>query len=732
MRGSVRRLTVWLVALLVVSGASADVKLPKVFGSGMVLQRERAVPIWGWADAGEQVTVTLAGQPAQQATADAAGAWRVALPALPASAEPRTLSISGKNTITLENILVGEVWLCSGQSNMQWSVAASKDFPTEQANANYPLIRHIQVPLVPQSLPQPDFGGAGWQVCSPQTVGGWTACGYFMAVNLHKELNIPIGLINSSWGGTRIEPWVPPGGFAGVADLAALTKQVALADPRTPEYKERLHAYLAELDQWIAAARAGIPANGLLKPAPAYPGELVPLATKEGPQQQPTTLYNGMIHALVPYALRGAIWYQGESNHGEGMLYKLKKQALVEGWRQLWGDPQMPFNFVQIAPYEYGAEPPQVLPLFWEAQAACCDLPGVKMVVTNDIAEYRDIHPKNKQEVGRRLALIALANTYGKQDLVWSGPVFKELVIEEGRLRVKFDHLGGGLQSRDGQPLNWFEIVGEDVDWTKADAVIDGDSVVLTSPAVAKPTAVRFGWAKNAEMNLQNAAGLPARPFRAGTVPKRDWLALRVPQAKDLTLVLDLDLNNLGPSPKYDVDDRAKVAAGFDRVAYFLELQKPGEEMRYVYVEMDPFTQELAKLGVPTLASGAVFQQKVGNVTVISNAPGIVNGTDLQGCNIEFWPHNYGEPNAGGVPNAAGNLWDFGDQRGDPADGYGCMQVHNYEARQTIFALNQWKGGQNADLGIGNSEGRTRDWTFSANAASYNVKRLRVLVKPKG
>ena len=242
---------------------------------------------------------------------------------------------------------------------------------------------------------------------------------------------------------------------------------------------------------------------------------------------------------------------------------------------------------------------------------------------------------------------------------------------------------------------------------------------------------MRFAWSMLAEPNLMNAEGLPAGGFRAGTVPKRDWLALKVPEAKQYKLVYDLDLANLGPAPVYQVDDHAKIQGAFDRVAYFLELQSKDGSVDYVYVSMDAFTDALDKIALPTLASGATFQKDVANLTVISNVKGIVAGAGLAGGNIEFWPHNYGTGNEAKVPNASDAAYDFGDQSSDPADGYGSMQVHNHAAKQTIFAINHWREGSRADLGIGNQRTGSPDWTFAANAGSFSSKRLRVLVRLK-
>ncbi len=687
------------------------------------MQREQPIPVWGWADADEQVTVTL-GDTTAQATADKEGKWKVTLPARPAGG-PLTLTAAGTNKVTYSDVLVGEVWLCSGQSNMEMVVNSCDNAEQERANAKYPKIRHIAIPKVPAGHPQQDVNAA-WTVCSPETVGNYTGVGYFFGRHLFQELDVPVGLIHSSWGGTRIEPWTPPCGFATVPKLADILQKVQLTDPANAVYQQRLDSYLKTLGDWMEQAKGALANKTPLDAAPAYPGELKPLT---GPGE-PTTLYNGMIQPLVPYGIRGAIWYQGESNHTEGMMYYEKTKALISGWRQLWNNPDLPFYYVQIAPYHYGEEPVTVLPEFWEVQYKSLVIPGTGMAVIHDIGDLRDIHPRNKQGVGLRLALIAMAKTYGQEDVVFSGPTYKSLATEGDTLRVGFDNVGSGLVARDGKPLSWFEIIGEDTDFTPATGTIDGNSVVLSAPGVKHPVAVRFAWHKLAEPNLANQEGLPAVPFRAGEVPKRDWLALKVKEAKEYKLVYDLDLTNLANDIKYDVDNASQIEGTFDRIAYFLELKKPGEPITYVYTAMDAFTQDVSKIGIPTVASGAHFQQNVDNLTVISNVPGIATGTRMQGGNLEFWPNNYGPVNTGNVPNASTSVWDFGDEVDPLVDGHGSMQVHNHEAKQTVFAINHWRAGREANIGIGNSPGNTRDWTFVTNAASYEVKRLRVLVHP--
>lgn len=707
--------------------ARAEVRLPKVFTSHMVLQREKPLVVWGWAQPNETVTVELAAEK-RQVQANARGEWKATLPAMPAGG-PFTLIVSGSSTVRCEDVMIGEVWLCSGQSNMEFGIGRARNGKEEIAAANHPNLRLLMVPNRWTPMPQDDMEGV-WKVCTPQTVaeGGWdgfSAVAYFFGRELNQKLGVAVGLIDADWGGTRIQSWTPPEGFASVPSLKSEYELVQLADPRAELHQRRLEQTLDGTAQWLAAARAALARRELVPPMPTYPAELLP----PHDVQNATALFNGMIHPLCPFALRGAIWYQGESNNGDGMVYADRMRALINGWRQLWGEGDFPFYFVQIAPFTYAGNPETTAEL-WEAQTAAQAIPNTGMAVVNDIGNLKDIHPDDKQDVGHRLALWALAKTYGQSSLVYCGPSFKAMAIEGDTLRVSFDHVGGGLVSRDGKPLNWFEVIDADEGgWVPAQARIDGATVVLSAPGVKHPVAMRFAWSMLAEPNLMNAEGLPAGAFRAGKVPKRDLLILHVPEVRQYQLLYDLDLNKLGPDIKYDVDNSGKIHQAFDRVAYFLELAGADGNPHYVYASMYAFTDKLNQLGVPTFASGAHFQQNVAKLDVYSNVRGIVTGTNLAGGNIEFWPNNYGPANSANVPHASGEVYDFGDQPSDPTDGYGCMQVHNHNARQTLFAVNHWKDGSRADLGIGNQPKDNPDWTFAANAGAYPVKRLRVLVR---
>ena len=717
--------------LLLVSDLRAELNLPAIFGDHMVLQQEKSDPVWGWDTPGTKITVSFAGQ-TYDTTAGADGRWQVKLAPLPANEAPQTLTVVGSTRRELHDVLVGEVWLCSGQSNMEMGVGMVENGAQEIAAADHPNLRLMMVPNRWTPQPMADMAGM-WKVCTPENIaaggwGGFSAAGFFFGRELQRRLQVPVGLIDADWGGTRIESWTPPEGFAAVPALAALNTAVQLGEPGSRAHQEKLEKFLGETEQWLNSARTALKDAALVPTMPTYPPELLP----PHELQNPTALYNGMIHPVQPFGIRGAIWYQGEANNGEGRLYAEKMKALVAGWRQLWGEGDFPFFFAQIAPFNYGNRPEQLAEL-WEAQtAAATEIPNAGMAVLNDIGNLRDIHPKNKQEVGRRLALLALARTYGQKDVVCSGPTFQSLTVEGNTLRVRFDHADGGLVSRDGQPLNWFEIIdADDGGFVPAEARIEGDVVVLSSPEVPHPVAMRFAWSQMAEPNLKNGVGLPAGAFRAGKVPPRDWLALHVPEAKHYQLVYDLDLAKLGAEIHYDIDNRSRINTAFDRIAYCLELEDASGVSQAVYVSLDAFTDSLDKIRVPTVPSGARFQQDVDHLNIYSNVKGVVTGTNLAGGNLEFWPNNYGPNNSAKVPNASAAVYDFGDEPSEPADGYGSMQIHNHAAKQTIFALNHWREGAHADVGIGNAPAGNLDWTFAANAGNYQAKRLRIFVRAK-
>jgi sialate O-acetylesterase len=725
-----------LILFSLVSVTRADVRLPHIFSSHMVLQQDKPIAVWGWATPGEAVSVALQGGRAEsepgKTSADEKGEWKVTLAPMKASDQPMTMTVTAGNKVVFDDVLVGEVWVCSGQSNMEFGVGNVINAKDEIAHADYPQIRLMKVAKAWKPEAAADMAGE-WAVCTPESVikGGWngfSAAGYFFGRELHQQLKVPVGLIDATWGGTVIQSWTPPVGFATVPGLKADSDRLQLALPGNPEHDKQLQAAIDNLSAWTVTAKKAIDDHVLPPAPPTFPADLLGPSTV----QSPTALFNGMIHPLIPFAIRGAIWYQGEANVGEGMLYTERMKGLIGGWRSLWGEGDFPFYFVQLAPFNYGNKP-ENLPRSWEAQAAAeKQIANTGMVVVNDIGNIADIHPKNKQEVGRRLALRALTDTYGKTDLLSKSPTYQSMTAQGATLRVAFDNAGTGLKSRDDKPISWFEIADAAKGvYVKADAKIDGNCVLLTAPDVTNPVAARFAWNQIAEPNLVNSAGLPASAFRAGELPKIDLIRQNVLEAKDYQLVYDLDLAKLGVAISYDADNHAGISKPFDRVAYALELQDASGKPEWIYVSMEAFTNDLGKIGVPTLASGESFQQPVNHLDVFSNVPGVVTGSDLAGGNMEFWPNNYRQANAGKVPNASDETFDFGDEPTAPADGYGSMQIHNHDAKQTLFAVNHWRAGELADIGIGNSTGAQPDWTFAQNADNYTTKRLRVFVRVK-
>jgi sialate O-acetylesterase len=716
-----------LLLITFVSVTEATVSVPLVISDHMVLQRESRVPIWGWADPGETITVTL-GELKASTRANNNGAWRVDLQTGPAGG-PYTLSIIGLDpaeTIVIEDVLLGEVWLCSGQSNMQWPVWHAANADAEIAAAKWPQIRHLKVPPVTSSQPQEDQKGT-WQICSPKTVRDFTAVGYYFGRSLHRELNVPIGLINCSWGGSHISSWTPVESLEMIESLESYRWRARVKDPTSVEYTEAATDYLQSVDDWLSASRAIVAKHGHFDTdPPTLPGDLKSFTNKH----VPAAAFNGMIHPIMPFRVRGAIWYQGESNRYDTDYYD-KSIALVRGWRKVWQE-DMPFIYVQIPPYQYGNDPSYILPRFWAQQARLEATVGdTYMVSIHDIGDISNIHPRNKQDVGKRLASRTLAKIYNLPDIDHAGPRFKEFTADGDKLRVVFDHSNGGLTTRDGEPVDGFQIIGPNTGWIDADAIIDGDCVVLQAANVKQPVAVRFGWHKLVSPNLTNATGLPTSPFCVGHVPDAPPLLRDVTEDDNYKLVYDLDLHKLDKLIRYEVDRRAEVTGPFDRIAYFLELQKPGESLKWVYVSMDAFTDDLNMIAIPTLNSGASFQQSVSHMFITTNVDSLSVGDSVEG-NIEFWPNSYGGRSTAAVPEASSTLRDFGDTMSPGVlDGYGSMQVHFTEAKTTLFAINNWGAGDRADIGIGNNTtGAHPDWSFSENGNSYEVKRLRVFVRP--
>ena len=466
------------ILLVVSTSLSAEVILPKVIGHNMVLQRLKTVPIWGTASPGEKITVSFGAQKKETIASDS-GKWVVKLNPMEASELPREMIISGTNTIKLKNILVGEVWLCSGQSNMEYAmrknskiqgtVKGKKPLEDDLLTANNPNIRIF---LVRRKYMSPDSTHNGWDQASGTALKDFSAVGYFYAKEMYQKLHIPIGMISSAVPGSRIEPWIE-------------AKRLEIS----PKMKD---------------------------------GKVLEPLTNDG--GDPGKFYNTMIEPLIPFSIRGFLWYQGESNCflNENIRYAYKFKTLIESWRSDWGNLNMPFYFVQIAPYNYSSSKdvrphsPENLPEMWEAQSLALTLPNTGMITITDLVDsIVDLHPAYKWEVGRRLSLVALNKTYGFTEIISSGPTFKGMKITKNKIEVTFTNTGSGLISRNGKPLDWFTIAGADGKFVPAKAEIIGDKVIVSSPEVKSPVAIRFAWNEAAQSNFINKEGLPAVPFRS-------------------------------------------------------------------------------------------------------------------------------------------------------------------------------------------------------------------------
>lgn len=644
-------------ALLATTGfLFADVTLPAVFSDHAVLQKSARVPVWGKAAPGEPVTVTL-GNAKAEATTDAAGRWMATLDLSQSGPGPYEMVVQGKNRLAVADVLVGEVWVCSGQSNMEWrlgSVISSKDEIPQSANLR---LRQFAVTKAAAGTPADDLKGS-WQIASPETVKGFTAVGYYFGKTLEKDLQTPVGLLLTSWGGTQVEPWIPQEAFSADAEL----KQGADAMiDRKAKWKPLNDTYLVAQKAWddkyqladqnsgtlpddanwqplvkesmpkepgVAWYRLPLPVNSeqagkpfpialnsvdgldqiywngkLVAEAPAKAGseparrtysipadqvkegsstllvrvfnsrrapvmekfegnapwevkveKAVPLTAEAkrdlpvSPGKEPgdsgiaSYLYNAMVNPLVPYAIRGAIWYQGESNAGRAFQYRSAFPMLIEGWRKKWNQGDFPFYFCQLANFQAKTNQPGESD--WaelrEAQTLTTKVPNTGQAILIDLGESGDIHPQNKAEVGRRLAQLALADTYGRK-IPAHGPTFKSAGVEGDKMRVTFTHTDGGLvaqpvpatydvnvkagtteplkRNSPDSPIEGFAICGADQKWVWANAHIDGDSVIVSAPGVTQPVAVRYGWANNPNVNLYNGAGFPAGPFRSDDFP---------------------------------------------------------------------------------------------------------------------------------------------------------------------------------------------------------------------
>ena len=509
---TIARILFGLIAVLTFAlGARANVSLPDVISEGMVLQQGQAIPIWGKADPGEVVTVHFAGQ-SKKTIAAMDGTWRVKLDPMRANATPATMIISGKNTIELKNILIGEVWLVSGQSNMERLLSETANGEAAIAAANHPLIRLFNVSrqVAFKRAPPPL---ATWQPCSPQTIKQFSAAGYYFGLELERELRVPIGLINSSYGGSQAEAWTPVEYLLASEDLRPTVERKKIWDEERPrvraDYDEALKKWRAESDKAKAAG------------ARPSPSPAVPDALRE--YRIASSIYDGMIAPIIPFFIRGAIWYQGESNEARAQQYGVLLPTMIRAWRERWGEGNFPFGIVQLP--NYRDPKPEPSDEAWshlrEAQRrTALHTPNTGLIVTIDIGEAHDIHPKNKLDVGKRMALWALVDVYGRR-MTKSGPIFRNAKIAASKIILTFDEVGQGLRIRDGDELDEFAIAGADHKWRWASAkIVAKDRIEVWSDVVSQPLAVRYAFNNNPKHpNLTNETRLPAAPFRTDDWP---------------------------------------------------------------------------------------------------------------------------------------------------------------------------------------------------------------------
>ncbi|HTG66760.1 MAG TPA: sialate O-acetylesterase [Flavobacterium sp.] len=464
------------IFLLFTSNAFAEITLPKILGHNMVLQRHKKVAIWGTAAPTEKILVAFAGQ-TKSTVADKSGKWLVKLSPMQTSFTPREMTIKGTNTIVLKNILVGEVWLCSGQSNMEYALRKYSDYknlpegsrPPED-DLNTASNSNIRIFLDRRKYMDPSPEHLGWDTAIGRPLVDFSAVGYYFAKDLYTKLHVPIGVISAAVPGSRIEPWIQ----TSKLDFEPKLKNGKILDK--------------------------LSSNG----------------SDDG------KFYSTMIQPLIPYTLKGMLWYQGESHCflGENIRYAFKLKTLIQSWRNDWQDKKMPFYFVQIAPYNYSATKDRPLstenlPEFWEAQALLLHLKNTALVSITDLVDnITDLHPRNKWEIGRRLSLVAANKTYNQQNVVYSGPVYEKMKIVNNTIEISFSNTGSGLSSRDGKPLSWFAIAGADGKFISAKAEINGHKVIVSAPQIQHPYSVRFGWNEAAQSNFINNEGLPAVPFR--------------------------------------------------------------------------------------------------------------------------------------------------------------------------------------------------------------------------
>lgn len=711
------------------------------FGNHMVLQRDTTCPIWGYGDPNTEVMLTLNGKKVGTTNVDETGYWRINL-------EPT--SVGGPYDLTLftddsceklENVMFGDVYLCSGQSNMEFSLRIAAEAKEFISSANIPNLRLLQVENAWSGDPQKGFKGE-WTVSNPDAASAFSAVAFIAGKKLAEELDIPIGLVQADWGGTPIEAWmsIPAlidtkdiNGYFGIV-VQYYDKNGELYRKMLSENIERYTNYAESLKQ--AEKNGTVP----LRP-PVFSAELdAPTGMGQG-----AVHYNAMINPLTPAAFKGVFWYQGCSNVARRTeKYGELLKRFTQDWRENFESPDLPFIIVQICPYDYEADYNlQPVDEYFEKgvysqQTYAESDDNAYLVVTNDVGNVKDIHPTRKKPVGERIANLCKKHLYGQEDIIADSPVCEKIERNGNELVLYFKNSGEGLTTSDEQSPDWFKIAGANGLYLPAQARIDGDKVILTNESIERPCAVTFAWSDKAEPNLRNSAGLPAGSFKID-VPAGGALYDNVPEAENFEVIYKVVPTKNEPadaikSIKYDVDNSKNFAnRKIKRIGYYFETVRQDFTTEYVFVSMDPFTNDLTKLGVPTPNSNIFFQQEIDNLEIYSNSPNLSTGKFDKGV-IEFWPFAFDPKRKLNIDSASDEVYDWDDtpQTYNTGYYYGSMQLHNISQPkgEVIFAFNRFFGGKEAEFGIGTNQGAGNpDYVDSKSGKEYKQVNIIALVE---
>ena len=495
--------SLFIISLGIINLNAKNLQLASIYNHNMVIQREKKIPVWGWAAPNTKVTVKFKNQQVSTIS-NQFGEWKLELQPLEADSTKSQMNVtSSGESCTLSNILVGEVWLCSGQSNMEWPVSKSASGKTIRKPAMTKPIRLLKQRKHKTGYRLKGFW-AHWKSAAPAVVDGFSAVGFYFALELYEKLQVPIGIIQCAWGGSAIEPWTPPEGFASVPELKTYSAQIEKAEKA---YQKDLKTFLPYWSRWVKKAEKQVSSRQKISPA-----------TIQFPQHAlkkwglPTNIFNAMVAPIVPFPIRGVIWYQGESNRWDGKNYFYKMKALINGWRKEWNEEDLPFYFVQICPYKY--KKAGILPQLWQGQyRAAAEIPNCEIISAVDYGEVNNIHPANKYPVGKRLALMALAKSYKLKVAMHKYPVFKSIKTADNKLIIHIENSNGGLKTNDNKAVREFQIAGKDNKYYPAKAKISNNKITLISPKVSNPEKVKYAWHNQANPNVVNQEGLPLLPF---------------------------------------------------------------------------------------------------------------------------------------------------------------------------------------------------------------------------